>query len=374
LDDQAKSMRQTIALCVAFLWMLASVDARAQPMDWASLIADGNRAMAEGRYAQAEAAFLTVLDQMKNLSESDVRLPTTLSLLGNIYVLTTRYEKAESLYLRALAICDRTSAKDGPAAAEIMDGLGTLYRVLGRYTEAEQWMKRAVLINERNFGLQHPYLGAFYHSLAIVLLAEGKFGDATKYIKRALALWKPDDPSRQEDIALATGTLGNINFSRGRYREGEECYQRALAALEKIRGPSHPKLISTLPSLALLYVAMKRYPEAETISRRAIAIAHANPEQPLANSAIAEIALGRALAGQGRFADAEPHFQSGLATLERVLGPRNILYAVRLMDYADSLRQAKLSHEASEIERRVTAILALSGRTVSVSELRHPRP
>ena len=360
-------------MCTVFVCVLAS-ELLAQQKDWATLVAEGNRALADGQYAQAEAAFVTALENVKDLPESDIRQPKTLALLGYVYIFTARYEKAESLYVRALAICERTPVKDSPVAAEIMDGLGTLYRVLGRYAEAELWIKRAVLINERSLGLQNPYLGAFYHSLAIVLLEEGKLAQATKTINRALALWKTDDPHHQENIALATGTLGNIYSSRRRYRESEDCYLHVLATLEKIRGPSHPMLLSTLPNLALLYVAMKKYPEAETISRRALAIANANPEQPLANAANAEIALGRALAGQGRFAEAEPNFQRGLATLERVLGSRSTLYAVRLLDYADSLRQAKRSREAKDIETKVTAILALAGHTVNISELRHPRP
>ena len=359
-------------MCTVFVCVLAS-ELLAQQKDWATLVAEGNRALADGQYVQAEAAFVTALDKVKDLPESDIRQPKTLALLGYVYIFTARYEKAESLYARALAICERTPV-NSPVAAEIMDGLGTLYRVLGRYAEAELWIKRAVLINERGRGLQNPYLGAFYHSLAINLLEEGKLAQATKTINRALALWKPDDPHHQENIALATGTLGNIYFRRGRYRESEDCYLHVLATLEKIRGPSHPMLLSTLPNLALLYVAMKKYPEAETISRRALAIAKTNPEQLLANAANAEIALGRALAGQGHFAEAEPNFQRGLATLERVLGSRSTLYTVRLLDYADSLRQAKRSREAKDIETRVTVILALAGHTVNVSELRHPRP
>ena len=365
--------RQPLRLLLPFLVMLVSPPLSAQETDWASLMAHGNRAFIKGRYGEAEADLLNAFNLVKNLPESDLRVPKTMALLGHVYVFTARYKEAEYFYLRALDICQRSSAQESIIAVEIMDGLGTLYRAMGRYAEAEQRSRAAVAMGERTLGLKDPYLGAFYHSLAIILLQERKLSEATKTIDRAVALWTVDQPNHLENIALAMGTLGDIQFSRRRYREAEISYQRALSILENPRGPAHPLLLSILTNLASLYVSIKKYVEAETIGRLALSIADGNSQRPIGKANV-EIVLGRALAGQKRFADAEPHFRRGLASLEAALGPHDTLYAAKLLDYADALRQAKRSTEASTIEAQVKTIVSFAGNTVSIRELQHSVP
>jgi tetratricopeptide (TPR) repeat protein len=93
-------------------------------------------------------------------------------------------------------------------------------------------------------------------------------------------------------------TLANIYLRQKRYSDGEEWQNRALETITRILGPSHPALINSLANLALLYVAMKRFSKAETVSRRALAIFEAGGAGE-SDSANAEVALGEALVGQG---------------------------------------------------------------------------
>jgi tetratricopeptide (TPR) repeat protein len=52
---------------------------------------------------------------------------------------------------------------------------------------------------------------------------------------------------------------------QGRYPEAEPLYKRALAIHEKALGPEHPVVATGLNNLAFLYQAQGRYAEAESL-------------------------------------------------------------------------------------------------------------
>lgn len=82
--------------------------------------------------------------------------------------------------------------------------------------------------------------------------------------------------------------------------------EAALAALERDRGPDHPDLVAPLERLGVLRHNEGRYREAETLYRRALAIAEKANHPGLAahlNN------LGLVCRDQGRHGEAEPYFE-----------------------------------------------------------------
>jgi tetratricopeptide (TPR) repeat protein len=66
--------------------------------------------------------------------------------------------------------------------------------------------------------------------------------------------------------------LAALYQSMGRYPEAEPLYVRALAIWEEQLGANHPQTATGLNNLAALYQSMGRYPEAEPLYVRALAI------------------------------------------------------------------------------------------------------
>ncbi len=58
---------------------------------------------------------------------------------------------------------------------------------------------------------------------------------------------------------------------------------------------------------------------------------------------------------QGRYAEAEPHYQRALAILEKVLGPEHPDVATSLENYAALLRETEREDQAEEMEARAKA-------------------
>ena len=67
-----------------------------------------------------------------------------------------RYQEAEPLCRRALAICESALGANHPYTATSLNNLAELYHAQGRYAEAEPLSRRALAINESAWAQDHP--------------------------------------------------------------------------------------------------------------------------------------------------------------------------------------------------------------------------
>jgi tetratricopeptide (TPR) repeat protein len=207
---------------------------------------------------------------------------------------------------------------------------------------------------------------AAYALLGVALCSQGKCKQAERIIQQALTLCEAGLDCLGAK-ASARMTLAAISTRRGRYREAEDSYRNALEILERRFGSSNAMLVPVLSDLSWLYASWKRFPEAEATGLLALDIA----TKELSDSdstARAALAVGQALAGQGRFEAAEPYFKQSVAIHERTQGPESIQCAAALKDYARFLRKTKRLAEASIIEIRANSILNRAGQKVDVTD------
>ena len=84
----------------------------------------------------------------------------------------------------------------------------------------------------------------------------------------------PEEQSRDTERQQATqlNAQGLTLLQHGRYPDAEMLFKRALAIDEKAQGPEHPDVASILNNLAAVYDDEGRYAEAEPLDKRALAI------------------------------------------------------------------------------------------------------
>ena len=104
-------------------------------------------------------------------------------------------------------------------------------------------------------------------------MPRGQYAEAEPLYKRSLAIMEkalgPDHPM----VALSLNNLALLYRAMDRFAEAESlCYKRSLAIMEKALGPDHPDVATSLENLALLYRAIKREKEAEELEARAARI------------------------------------------------------------------------------------------------------
>jgi tetratricopeptide (TPR) repeat protein len=109
--------------------------------------------------------------------------------------------------------------------------------------------------------------------------------------------------------------------ARAEFGLAKPLFERALAINERVLGPDHPDLATSLNNLALLLRAQGELAAARPLCERALAIRERvlGPDHPDTASSLNNLA--GLLQDQGELAAARPLYERALAIRERVLGP-----------------------------------------------------
>lgn len=125
---------------------------------WVSYNTAGTRALSQGRVADAEKLYIAAVKEAKAFGANDLRLAASLNNLGVLYVKQQQYERADELYLRALAIRRTVLGDAHPQVAQSLANRAYLLQLRGDQEEAETLYRRAIAITEGSLGPQHPSL------------------------------------------------------------------------------------------------------------------------------------------------------------------------------------------------------------------------
>jgi tetratricopeptide (TPR) repeat protein len=91
----------------------------------------------------------------------------------------------EPLYLRALAIRERSLGAEHPDVAASLDSLAEIQRDKGRFDEAEQLYKRALAIRENKLGPAHPEVARSLTNLAETCFSQRRYSILKHFIEEA---------------------------------------------------------------------------------------------------------------------------------------------------------------------------------------------
>jgi esterase/lipase superfamily enzyme len=225
------------------------------------------------RYDEAEPLYnrsLAIRDIALGPDHPDVA--ASLNSCAEFYRRQGRYAEAEVLHERSLAIRTKALGPDHPCVGTSLYNLAGVYRSQGRHVEAEPLYKLSLAIREKALGSDHPNVGSCLNDLALLYQEQGRHAEAEPLYKRSLAICEkafgPDHP----EVGQCLNNIAGLHCQQGRYAETEPLYERAIAIFEKASGPDHPSLAMSLNNLAALYFQQGRYAEAEPLCTRAEAM------------------------------------------------------------------------------------------------------
>jgi hypothetical protein len=108
--------------------------------------------------------------------------------------------------------------------------------------------------------------------------------------------------------------------------------REALSGLRESNGPKHPVTVNAIESLGFVMLREQKYRDAEPILRQLVAIRDEKSPQPW-RPGFARNLLGASLAGQRRFAEAEPLIVGGY---EQMVAQRSTIPAFFHVFFTDS--------------------------------------
>ncbi len=274
------------------------------------------------RYDEAEPVLKRALAISKEAFGNDeMAVGACLNSLALVYHSQGRYDDAKPLYEQSLAIAEKQLGKTHPSVAAALGSLAELHSEQGRLSDAEPMLERALAINEQTLGKDHPQTALSLHNLAKLHEKQGHFAEAEPLHRRALSILEKALGEDHPYLATSLTSLANMYCAQQRFTEAEPLLKRALTISEAAFGRDNPGVASALNSLALLYQSQGRYDEAKAFHERALAIAKKTFDENHPNVATSLDSLAGLYHKQRRYSEAEPLYKQALAIREKAFGP-----------------------------------------------------
>jgi eukaryotic-like serine/threonine-protein kinase len=345
----------------------------------------GNLYREEGKYAEAEPVLASVLAIRQRVLGADH--PDTLVTMANLGIVLHeqgKYAEAEPLLTKVLETERRTRGEEDQETIISMMNLGKLYSDVGKAAEAEALLSRAVEIGRRTLGEEHPrWIGAM-NNLAAIYAAAGKFAEAEPIFRTLSEVQRRVLGEEHPDALTVTNNLAVVCRQIGKQAEAEALLTRVMEVQHRVLGDDHPNQLATMSSLAQVYQLQGKLAEAKALLTRTLAgqrrvngpehlgtlntmrvlggiyrdEGHYGQAEALLREALkgylkvrpdfwarfdVESTLGASLAGQKRYAEAEPLLLSGyegMSRLEASIPPINKPSVQRAGEWIAALYQS----------------------------------
>jgi CHAT domain-containing protein/Tfp pilus assembly protein PilF len=284
-----------------------------------------------GKYSEAIPLAEAMLANLEKGAPTR-NLAGAMNNLAQLYGDVGRDAEAEPLYMRALAIMEKTVGVDSVDIAPELNNLAALYQRQQRYAEAEPLFKRALALSEKQLPANHPDIGRALNNLATCYEKQDRHAESEALTRRALALYEKVAGPESPAVATLLNNLGQIVKVEGRTTEAEPLIERSLAIREKVLGVSHPDVARSLNNLGDLYQRENRFVDAEPLFKRALAIREqaVGPDHP--DTAASVNNLASLYQAEGHVADAVP-------LTERMIGKGRAQLGIALAVLFDAQRQ-----------------------------------
>jgi serine/threonine protein kinase/Tfp pilus assembly protein PilF len=265
----------------------------------------------EHKYAKAESVLLEIIDIRRRTLGPDH--PETLKPMMGLAVAYYRQNKnaqAEATHQQVIEAQRRVLGPEHPDTLRTINNLGALYNDTGKPPQAEALFSQVLEISTRVNGPEHSLTLLFMSNLAKAYDMQGKYSQAvaleTKTLETSRRVLGPEDPL----TLVSLEELASLYRRRGNYLMEETYTVELLAARRHLLGQENPKTIAVAAGLALAYRLQGKFAKAEPLAREVLEFYR--KKQPDGWQRFrAETLLGTSLAGQKKYAEAEPLLMEG---------------------------------------------------------------
>jgi serine/threonine-protein kinase len=275
-----------------------------------------------GAFGDAIASLNDAVELQAAQPPTSADLMETLNQLANTYYYAGELERSDSLN-RVILERDRELWGDRhPTVADDLINLGVIQFDRGNYAEAEPYLRQALDIFLAYHGAEHPQTASNMTILARTLIfLPDRDDEALQLLERSLVtrerLFGPVHPG----VASTLNELGSLALRRKDYDAAEAYFTRMAEIYRATRGEDHYLVAIALSNRATVYLNREQFAAAEPMFRDVIARMTRALSAEHINTGIAHVKLGRTLTGLARFAEAEGHLTTGYAILMKQTNP-----------------------------------------------------
>ncbi len=280
---------------------------------------------AEGKYTQAEALHNQVLKiRLRVLGPVHPETLSSTINLANVYFDEGKYVQAEVLYNRTLETERGAQGPEHPDTLISMNNLGSVYVAEGKYAQAEALYSQTLEIRRRVLGPEHRYTLSAMENVAVAYAAQGKYKQAEALFIQCLETERRVLGQEHPAVLDTVLTAASMYQRQGKYTLAETYSAQSLTGRRHALGSEHPDTMASAADLALAYQSQGKFGEAEPLAREALEFNRKTQPDGWQRFR-AESLLGASLAGQKKYAEAEPLLLEGyegmMAQKDRIAVP-----------------------------------------------------
>ena len=260
----------------------------------------------QGNYAEAARLRREVLTLRRRLlGDSDTKTTTALLELAAAMHAQGDFQNAQPLLDEWVAIVSRQRPEITEVRARQLQDLSSVYEVRGRLDIAERLERESVDIYRSLYGERHAQYGNSVVFLAWTLVNARRFTEADSLLRRGVGILREVYPEGHPELGSALRLWGAAFDRQRRFAEAEAPLREAIAMLRRFDGPDSPRVTDGELDLSFALTMTGRYEESLDMARDAKRILRL--KYPATNPLVirADVAMGDALRGQRRYAEAE---------------------------------------------------------------------
>ncbi|HVE81640.1 MAG TPA: tetratricopeptide repeat protein, partial [Myxococcales bacterium] len=281
----------------------------------------GEAQLRNGRLTEAEATLSrgVMLAETAQREDLTVELSTLLSVT---YLRESRLPESQLWADHGKAALRRMGGADDVVEAELLEQQARLSSASGHWPDAAEPLKRAVQLKLHALGPTHPEVAETMLALAKEMKGGDQLGEALATARSALQILEKTYPVEHPEVARAWSALAQIHRDRGEHREELDYARRVLEFRQRAAAPgsmdlagAHVNVATALDNLGEHERALVEY----RVSLAALEAAFA--EMKDRNAAIGSLVMsvGAQYWELGEDAASLPYFQRSLQINERAL-------------------------------------------------------
>jgi tetratricopeptide (TPR) repeat protein len=339
---------------------------------WKASREEGQKALEQKNYAQAEVSFTAALEEARNFDAQDYRLAESLVDLGRVYYLRGNVVAAEPLYRQAAEI--RHGDPDPFLETDVVYDFGLVCERLGHYDDAAKAYQRAEEIMSRKVGRDNPETVRCTFRLAMVYYKQQKYAEAEPLLKRCFTQFKNPASKitfRKGDGAgygmqairhiyrpnyayalEAVSRLAQIYLHQNQLPAAEKCMKDALDLVDEYAGKGDPEIPAVLKEMSAFYFEMNNYAAAEPVLQRLAKIQEKSLGETNEVTLTTQDRLAGIYAQEKKPTEAEALYQKIVALQEKATGPESRETAVAVANLGKFYVTQEQYEKAEPLYRR----------------------
>jgi tetratricopeptide (TPR) repeat protein len=264
-----------------------------------------------GRFQEAESTTKKVAEAYRRLyGPEDAGTMESSAMLARCYWGQGKLDEAEALLAPLADVARRKYGPDDPETLRILNFLGQLYSDQGKFEPAEAVLKEAIDGQRKTRGPEHPSTLASMIGLANVYADEGRYPEAEALHLQLLDIKRRRLGAENRQTLNSVSYLVSLYQRQGKFGDSLPYAEQALAGKRHTTGSDSSVTMDAAADLAFTYVSLGKYSEAEPLARETYDWDRKKRADVWVRFR-SESLLGSSLAGQKRFAEAEPMLLEG---------------------------------------------------------------